>query len=90
MFTIQLEAENNITHWSEGNLTVPDITLSQQILYDINLDNQTDVSDIVITVDIIMNGTILGSFRRSLIDSNRDDEIDILDIIIILNYILIN
>ena len=53
---------------------------------DFNQDNNVDISDVLILVDYIINGSINNS--QCPIDSNEDSFINVIDIIALINLIL--
>ena len=57
-------------------------------LGDVNIDEQIDVSDVIIIVDYIMNSVILNDYLSWAADMNSDNILDILDVIDLINNIL--
>jgi len=55
---------------------------------DVNMDNQINVLDIVLSVNFVLGTDDLSSFQQQIADMNSDGIINILDIIIIVNLIL--
>ena len=55
---------------------------------DVNMDNQINVLDIVLSVNFVLGTDDLSSFQQQIADMNSDSIINILDIIIIVNLIL--
>ena len=55
---------------------------------DVNLDNDVNVLDIVLTVNYVLGSGELTSSQQQIADMNNDSIINILDIILIVNTII--
>ncbi|MAV64527.1 MAG: hypothetical protein CMG00_04970 [Candidatus Marinimicrobia bacterium] len=55
---------------------------------DANFDSLVNISDIIITVNYIVQIQELDSVQRNLVDINNDNSIDIIDVILIVNLVL--
>ena len=75
------------TQWENNNISI--ISLSNFQLGDINLDNNINITDIIIAIDhIIDNNLITNPHQLLLSDVNYDGSINITDIIFILDLII--
>ena len=60
-----------------------DITIESSLIGDLNNDETINISDIILAVDLILNGQF-----NNLADINEDGFINIQDIILLINIIL--
>ena len=75
------------TEWNNNNISI--ISLSNFELGDINLDDNINITDIIIIIDhIISNNMITNSHQLMLSDLNNDEIINITDIIFITDLII--
>ena len=76
-YGVVIDIENAIFEFAEET--------TFQIIGDINYDNELNILDIVLMVNIILNGEY-----DEIADMNQDDIIDILDVVLIINIIINN
>ena len=75
------------TQWNNNNISI--ISVSNFQLGDINLDNNINITDIIIAIDhIIDNNPITNPHQLLLSDVNYDGNINITDIVFILDLII--
>jgi len=60
------------------------------VLGDMNCDGLLDVTDIVLTIDIILNGSEMENYQSIIGDLNDENTIDIIDIVMMIMMILQN
>jgi hypothetical protein len=82
--------ENDETFlWSDEDLIIPVLSLNDAIWYDANLDCDTNILDIMLIVNYVLEDYGMGSIQSSMTDTNSDSYIDVLDIVAIIDFILI-
>ncbi|MBT3250314.1 MAG: hypothetical protein HN729_05465 [Candidatus Marinimicrobia bacterium] len=74
--------------WSSDDLVIPALSLNDAILYDANLDCDTNILDIMLIVNYVLEDYGMGSIQSSMTDTNSDSNIDVLDIVAIIEFIL--
>ena len=66
-------------------LLITTITNSNYMLGDINADEEINILDVVLIVDVVLNGG-----QNNMSDLNNDSIVNILDVILLVNIILDN
>ena len=93
--SMQIDIENNQIdmhifgndNWTNNNFSI--ISLSDYQLGDINFDNNINVTDIIISIEHIIENNILeNNHQLFLLDSNSDNIINITDIVFIVGLII--
>ena len=88
VYPLHCNENDEIIFWSSENLVIPSLSLNDAILYDANLDCDTNILDIMLIVNYVLEDYGMGPIQSSMTDTNTDSNIDVLDIVAIIEFIL--